>query len=299
MTRVRLWSGFSRRAGLLLEARRVERGRGSPRLSAATSWRIAALVSVALHLLLGGILLHGARVTPADPSADPEGAVELLMVEQKGSGEPAAPAQLAPPQPPAPKPSPPPKPAKSSPPTVADAKPLPSETATPPDQQGELPPPPPPSTAESKPADPAQAETPPDKTEPSEQTIRQAMQTPPPAPKQQKAPDFNLEGTDSESNALVMGGRVLPASPDDRFRNRPPIYPYEAEIHGEQGAVVVVIHVSEYGSPVSADVAQTSGVASLDRAALDAVRKWHFHPALKDGKAIPFDMPMRFVFKAE
>jgi periplasmic protein TonB len=29
------------------------------------------------------------------------------------------------------------------------------------------------------------------------------------------------------------------------------------------------------------------------------VRKWRFRPAMKEGLAIPFDMPFRFVFSAD
>jgi protein TonB len=86
--------------------------------------------------------------------------------------------------------------------------------------------------------------------------------------------------------------------PDNRFRNRPPAYPAEAEMRGQHGAVVVVIHVSENGVAASVDVVESSGVAVLDQAAVAAVRKWRFHPAMQAGRTIPFDMPFRFVFEA-
>ena len=108
---------------------------------------------------------------------------------------------------------------------------------------------------------------------------------------------FDLAGTESESNADVLGGHVVPASPDDRFRNRPPIYPYEAAVHGEHGAVMLIIHVSEAGVATGVDVVESSGVASLDQAAKTAVRKWRFRPALQEGRAVPFDMPFQFVFE--
>jgi protein TonB len=122
-------------------------------------------------------------------------------------------------------------------------------------------------------------------------------QPPAQAPKAQEAPVFDLAGTESESNAEVLGGRVIPASPDDRFRNRPPIYPREAAVRGEHGAVVILIHVSETGVAAGVDVMETSGVASLDKAAVDAVLKWHFRPALKEGRAVPFAMRFRFIFE--
>ncbi len=110
----------------------------------------------------------------------------------------------------------------------------------------------------------------------------------------------NLGGTDSESNTIVSGGdNVIPASLDDKARNRPPPYPEDAARANQQGAVVVVIHVSPGGYPEGVDVAESSGYPALDRAAREAVRNWHFRPAMKDGKTIPFDMMMRFLFTAK
>jgi protein TonB len=125
----------------------------------------------------------------------------------------------------------------------------------------------------------------------------------PPAPPQPKAPPadvpvFNLGGTDSETNAIVTGDQVIPASPDDKARNRPPVYPQQAALLRQQGAVIVMIHVSPQGTTQGVDIVQGSGYALLDRAVLDAVRNWRFLPAVKDGQPVPFDMPMRFVFQA-
>ena len=60
----------------------------------------------------------------------------------------------------------------------------------------------------------------------------------------------------------------------------------------------MVIHVGANGLANGVDVVETSGVPVLDHAAVAAVRKWRFHPAMKDGQTIPFDMPFRFVFEA-
>jgi protein TonB len=95
-----------------------------------------------------------------------------------------------------------------------------------------------------------------------------------------------------------MGPHILPAEPDDRYRNRPPIYPYAAAQRGEHGEVRLIIHVSANGLAAGADIAESSGIPALDQAALDAVRRWRFKPALRDGQAIPSDMPIRFVFEA-
>jgi protein TonB len=94
-----------------------------------------------------------------------------------------------------------------------------------------------------------------------------------------------------------MGPNILPATPDDRFHNRPPVYPIEAQLHNEHGLVVVVIHVAANGVASGVDVQQSSGVDILDQAAVAAVRKWRFRPAIKDGQAVPFDFPFEFIFE--
>jgi len=120
---------------------------------------------------------------------------------------------------------------------------------------------------------------------------------PPDAQKPAAAPVFNFAGTDSDTTAMVMpSDGILPAMPDDRFRNRPPAYPSDAARRGETGAVLVIIHVAPNGYATGAEVAESSGSASLDKAAVAAVRKWRFRPAMKGGLAVPFDMPFRFVF---
>ena len=135
--------------------------------------------------------------------------------------------------------------------------------------------------------DPVQATMPPP-PEPAP-PVRQAMQ----------APTINLPGNDSESNAYVVGDHVIPASIDARSRNREPIYPPDAVRRAEQGAVILLIHVTPMGLASGVDVLESSGHAVLDRAARDAVAVWHFRPAVKDGVPIPFDMPLRVTFQLE
>jgi periplasmic protein TonB len=114
-----------------------------------------------------------------------------------------------------------------------------------------------------------------------------------------KAPEINLPGNNSETNAIVFGDHVIPASIDARSRNMEPVYPPEAVRRAEQGAVILLIHVSPEGLASSVDVLESSGHASLDRAARDAVTVWRFLPAVKDGRPIPFNMPLRVTFQLE
>ncbi len=113
------------------------------------------------------------------------------------------------------------------------------------------------------------------------------------------APELNLGGTDSPSNVTASGPNVVPAKIDARWRNREPVYPRVAALRGEHGTVLLVVHVGADGLAAGVDVAKSSGFVLLDTAARDAVQTWRFLPALKDGDAVAFDVPLRVVFKLE
>jgi protein TonB len=235
---------------------------------------IALVLSVVVHLAAAVLVVLLPRLVPRDEQRHEEGAVELLMVEKKG----AEPDQAGQPKDGAivPRPS-----EKKAEPIVKDSK---SEVVTPRSTEGLVPPPP------SEQTEPRTAEA--DRS-PGEK----AANADPAPPHSQEGPVFDLDGSDSESNAIALGGHILPAMKDDRFRNRPPVYPVEASSRGEHGSVVVLIHVSENGVATGADVTESSGYDVLDQAAIAAVRKWHFHPAIRQGQPIPFDMPFRITFE--
>jgi protein TonB len=241
----------------------------------------AAVLSVAVHVAAALLIVLLPHVVSQDAPPREEGTVELLMVEKKGA-QPTNPGQSQEhPTLPTRQGDEPAAREKQAPESDAHATVARSVAAPPATKAADEPPLQP---NEEPPQEAAQATD-----EPESQPLAQA-------PKAQEAPVFDLAGTESESNAEVLGGRVVPASPDDRFRNRPPIYPREAAMRGEHGAVVILIHVSETGVATGAEVMETSGVASLDKAAVDAVLKWHFRPALQEGRAVPFDMRFRFIF---
>jgi protein TonB len=87
---------------------------------------------------------------------------------------------------------------------------------------------------------------------------------------------------------------VAPAAPvpiADRSSPRPasspaPRYPRDAQRRGETGTVLVRVHVGADGEPGSVDLVEGSGSRSLDRAAVDAVRRWRFEPAIRNGQAV-------------
>ncbi|HVY17835.1 MAG TPA: energy transducer TonB [Rhodopila sp.] len=271
----------------------------------------------AIQLLM--VERKGAEASPGSPPAPPPQPPVKPQPERK-------PRKTAP----SPQPPPPARQAANAPPSSAERKtetppppqpPVAQKTEKPappappvPQTNGEpapQPPPPQPEPPQAEPPQRAPSQSEPPKAEapkpepakpqpPPSPPVKTASPAPPvkPAPPTpQEAPVFNLSGTDSDTNAKVMGGNIVPASPDDRFRNRPPPYPEDAARRGEHGTVTLLIHVSADGTTAGVDVIESSGYASLDQAAITAVRKWHFLPALRNAQPVPFDMPFRFVFR--
>jgi protein TonB len=78
--------------------------------------------------------------------------------------------------------------------------------------------------------------------------------------------------------------------------NPKPVYPYSARRQGRQGRVVLRVEVRPDGAAGMVFVDQTSGDASLDEAALAAVRRWRFRPARRNGAPVAANVqvPIRF-----
>ncbi len=88
----------------------------------------------------------------------------------------------------------------------------------------------------------------------------------------------------------------MPAKPDARFRNLEPLYPEAAAQRHEEGSVILLIHVAPDGRASGVDILRSSGFRLLDRAAQQAVARWHFLPAVRDGQAMAASMQLRVVF---
>ena len=83
--------------------------------------------------------------------------------------------------------------------------------------------------------------------------------------------------------------------------NQSPKYPPQALRSGVEGSVNVRIEVDANGNPTDVKVIQRSGERSrdLDRAVIDAARKWRFQPAMQDGKAVAGAVVLPVEFKTE
>ena len=78
---------------------------------------------------------------------------------------------------------------------------------------------------------------------------------------------------------------VIQASVDISSKNmNPPRYPPAAARAGIEGEVILVIDVDANGNVTNVSVEKSSRNRDLDRAAMEAARKWRFNPAQSGGQ---------------
>jgi protein TonB len=94
---------------------------------------------------------------------------------------------------------------------------------------------------------------------------------------------------------MAAGDRPQPIAD----QSPPPTYPPAALRRGDSGSVVVRVDVDATGMPFNATIVQRSGSRDLDRAAVDAVRRWRFMPAQSNGQAVPGSIEVPVDFKSE
>ena len=75
-----------------------------------------------------------------------------------------------------------------------------------------------------------------------------------------------------------------------------PRYPQEALRRNDGGTVRVSVTVAMDGSVERLELAEGSGSRYLDRAAMEAVRRWRFQPAMRDGQPIVADVVVPITF---
>lgn len=95
----------------------------------------------------------------------------------------------------------------------------------------------------------------------------------------------------SPASGVAESRTASPAAGNPR-----PEYPSLARRRRYEGRTVLRVHVTETGGVAQVTLAQTSGHGVLDRAAVDAVRRWRFIPARKVGAPVPSTVlvPVRF-----
>lgn len=80
-----------------------------------------------------------------------------------------------------------------------------------------------------------------------------------------------------------------------------PNYPWSARRRNREGRVVVRLMVAADGTVLSAEVQESSGDATLDGAARDALSGWRLRPALANGTPVAthIDVPIRFELRLQ
>jgi protein TonB len=96
---------------------------------------------------------------------------------------------------------------------------------------------------------------------------------------------------------LSPGPAVAESSSLEVTRRIDPIYPPASRRMDEQGAVRLRVLVDERGRPQEVQVAKSSGFPRLDEAAVTAVKRWVFAPAMQDAVAVPTWTQVSVVFQ--
>lgn len=114
------------------------------------------------------------------------------------------------------------------------------------------------------------------------------------APQTAAVPALPTAPTAGSGAGLPGAGRgMMPAA---ALANPEPGYPAVSRQRGEEGRVVLLAELSAAGTVVSLTVKQSSGHPRLDRAALEAVRRWRFAPARIGEQAVASTLDVPIVF---
>lgn len=146
------------------------------------------------------------------------------------------------------------------------------------------------------PADPPPVTSPPEQDVAPPASIAPAIVTPKavvptPAP----APMLAVTQTPPPPRAVIVApaapaAPMGPVSVDDLSSRMvsatPPKYPVESRRRKEQGTVFLTVLVGTDGSVAEINVSRSSGSARLDKAALEAVRRWRWSPVKQAGMAV-------------
>lgn len=78
-----------------------------------------------------------------------------------------------------------------------------------------------------------------------------------------------------------------------------PVYPSQSRRAGEEGKGVYRVLVDANGRPIEVDVLSSTGFPRLDDAAVEAIRKWVFQPAMQAGQPVQSWTRVQVQFRLE
>lgn len=91
----------------------------------------------------------------------------------------------------------------------------------------------------------------------------------------------------------------LPSSVPRPVSTQQPQYPRASIRRGERGDVVLQVQVGADGRVDDVEIVTSSQHRRLDRAAVSAVRRWRFEPAMRDGQPVAGELRIPFSFAPE
>ena len=97
----------------------------------------------------------------------------------------------------------------------------------------------------------------------------------------------------ANSRALRVAGKIVP--PHATF-TPDPSYDRTSRSYGAQGTTILWCVVNEQGAAEDIQIVKPLGMG-LDERAVEAVAKWRFRPAMKDGKAVPVQINIQVNFR--
>jgi len=154
--------------------------------------------------------------------------------------------------------------------------------------------------AEQAPEPRPMATTPSPRQPPPEPAARSGKQTPVHhAPATPQTPPTALDSRVATAEPTLSASVSASASISrdvEYLYNPPPGYPPRARRMGMEGEVLIRTRVLRNGRCDELELVQSSGYALLDRAAMEAIRKWRFRPALRGDEQVSsrIEIPVRF-----
>ena len=123
---------------------------------------------------------------------------------------------------------------------------------------------------------------------------------PPAAPAAPPAAPLQLQPLRPMSVTLTPvppGAEVRPPHSDPQHPPTQPAYPAIAKQLNEEGAVVMLLTVTETGSVAGADIETSSGFATLDEAALQEAKRWTLQPGTINGTPAIMQYKFKIAFR--
>lgn len=101
------------------------------------------------------------------------------------------------------------------------------------------------------------------------------------------------------ASTVTTAAADLPTSVPRPVSTQQPEYPRASMRRGERGDVLLLVKVGADGRVDGVDVVSSSQHRRLDRAAVSAVRRWRFEPAMRDGQPVAGELRIPFSFAPE